>query len=532
MAKVLQLRRGTTAQNDAFTGAEGEVTVDTEKKTLRLHDGATAGGTEIGGTPKNLATVATTGSYNDLTDKPDIPSVSGYVPKSGDRGDLRGYAGTGDSGDISGGGITVNGTFPDYFCNDNPYTGISAPNGTTYTAWTKVVEIGSGMYQALESIMLGDKWKWEGGVAPIPFGSNSDGANLVAGSLLIFRWTGTSGIASWLSPNARYATSDALSEYAKKTEIPAAITVDSSLSSSSKNPVQNKVINEALSGKLSTSGGTLTGRLVIDNSWGIGTSSTSTHLNLSAGSKSSGFGAARGAELLLEGDGIGGSGCFRIQAAKGESGSSSRKSYTLVGEPDGTLKWGTNPLLHTGNFSSYLGDYAKKTEIPDISGKADASSLAAVATSGSYTDLSNKPTLATVATSGSYNDLSDKPTIPTQTSQLTNNSGFLTSHQDISGKVNVTGSRGALAGYETTGTDTTISATSKDSSVTGSNVTVSNGSASTSWTKIVSLTAAVTVTLGSSWKWQGGSAPTIAAGGILVCCWCGSSGIASFASPS
>src|SRR5690606_5006200 len=45
--------------------------------------------------------------------------------------------------------------------------------------------------------------------------------------------------------------------------------------------------------------------------------------------------------------------------------------------------------------------------------------LATVATSGSYNDLSNKPTiptlptLAPVATSGSYNDLSDKPTIPT-----------------------------------------------------------------------------------------------------------------------
>ena len=35
-----------------------------------------------------------------------------------------------------------------------------------------------------------------------------------------------------------------------------------------------------------------------------------------------------------------------------------------------------------------------------------------VATSGSYNDLSGKPTLATVATSGSYNDLSNKPNIP------------------------------------------------------------------------------------------------------------------------
>lgn len=39
-------------------------------------------------------------------------------------------------------------------------------------------------------------------------------------------------------------------------------------------------------------------------------------------------------------------------------------------------------------------------------------SFAAVATSGSYLDLSNRPTLATVATTGSYNDLTNKPTIP------------------------------------------------------------------------------------------------------------------------
>jgi len=40
-------------------------------------------------------------------------------------------------------------------------------------------------------------------------------------------------------------------------------------------------------------------------------------------------------------------------------------------------------------------------------------SLSAVATSGSYNDLSNKPTLATVATTGSYSDLSGKPSFAT-----------------------------------------------------------------------------------------------------------------------
>jgi len=44
MATQVQFRRGTTTQNNAFTGAIGEITYDTQVKTLRLHDGSTAGG--------------------------------------------------------------------------------------------------------------------------------------------------------------------------------------------------------------------------------------------------------------------------------------------------------------------------------------------------------------------------------------------------------------------------------------------------------------------------------------------------------
>lgn len=47
MAKQVQLRRGTNTQHSAFTGAEGEVTYNTEKKTLVTHDGTTVGGTEL-----------------------------------------------------------------------------------------------------------------------------------------------------------------------------------------------------------------------------------------------------------------------------------------------------------------------------------------------------------------------------------------------------------------------------------------------------------------------------------------------------
>jgi len=44
MATQLQIRRGTTAQMGAFTGAEGELAVNTSTDTVHVHDGATAGG--------------------------------------------------------------------------------------------------------------------------------------------------------------------------------------------------------------------------------------------------------------------------------------------------------------------------------------------------------------------------------------------------------------------------------------------------------------------------------------------------------
>ena len=47
MPTVVQFRRGTTSQNQSFTGAVGELSVDTDLSTLRVHDGQTAGGVEI-----------------------------------------------------------------------------------------------------------------------------------------------------------------------------------------------------------------------------------------------------------------------------------------------------------------------------------------------------------------------------------------------------------------------------------------------------------------------------------------------------
>lgn len=47
MATQVQYRRGTEAQNNAFTGALGEMTIDTTNGTMRVHNGVTAGGSNI-----------------------------------------------------------------------------------------------------------------------------------------------------------------------------------------------------------------------------------------------------------------------------------------------------------------------------------------------------------------------------------------------------------------------------------------------------------------------------------------------------
>ena len=44
MATQVQFRRGTTGEHSGFTGAVGEVTVDTQKKTVCIHDASTLGG--------------------------------------------------------------------------------------------------------------------------------------------------------------------------------------------------------------------------------------------------------------------------------------------------------------------------------------------------------------------------------------------------------------------------------------------------------------------------------------------------------
>jgi len=80
MAKLLKLRRGNTSQHGNFTGAEGEVTVDTDKDTLVVHDGSQAGGRPLA--REDMSNVSSASIASRLNDDSIAPSkiAAGVLP--------------------------------------------------------------------------------------------------------------------------------------------------------------------------------------------------------------------------------------------------------------------------------------------------------------------------------------------------------------------------------------------------------------------------------------------------------------------
>ena len=75
MATQIQRRRGTTAEHSTFTGALGELTVDTDKKTVVVHDGSTAGGSPLAVAATVASTYAPIASPT-LTGTPTAPTAA------------------------------------------------------------------------------------------------------------------------------------------------------------------------------------------------------------------------------------------------------------------------------------------------------------------------------------------------------------------------------------------------------------------------------------------------------------------------
>ncbi len=126
MPTTVQFRRGTTAQNNAFTGANGEISVDTDDGRLVVHDGSTAGGTRQALASETIFRVVaddSTGIYlQGGTDELRISGGNGISTSTDSGGSLTVSLDTSDSATFNGGvivdNITIDGTEIDLSSGD------------------------------------------------------------------------------------------------------------------------------------------------------------------------------------------------------------------------------------------------------------------------------------------------------------------------------------------------------------------------------------------------------------------------------
>lgn len=171
---------------------------------------------------------------------------------------------------------------------------------------------------------------------------------------------------------------------------------------------------------------------------------------------------------------------------------------------NGVLAYATD-TKHLHVLSGTAGtttELANTTDIPDITGKADTTYV--------NTELAKKANSSHTHTIANVTGLQD---------------ALNAASTQASNAIPKSGNRGALAGYSSSATGTTVNATSGDSLYASANVTVANGATGQTWTKVVKLSAG-TVSLGTNWAWVGGEAPELKYPCLLVCHWNQDKGIA------
>lgn len=125
-----------------------------------------------------------------------------------------------------------------------------------------------------------------------------------------------------------------------------------------------------------------------------------------------------------------------------------------------------------------------------LNAKADTSSLATVATTGDYGDLLNKPTIPAAQVQSDWNQatttavdyIKNKPTIPSKTSQLNNDSWFITSSYHDSSKQDTLSAGTGISITSNTVANTWIT------SVQSGGITFTNGTVnlrSINWTTLI-----------------------------------------------
>lgn len=321
----------------------------------------------------DIATVATSGSYNDLSDKPTIPSVY-TLPAASNT--VMGGVKIGNNISVSSGTISIT--------KSNVTSALGYTPPASDTVYNNATTSTAGLMSASDKVKL----------------------NSIAANANNYTHPSTHP-ASMITGLAGVATSGSYNDLTDKPTIPVSSTVDSELSSTSTNPVQNKVINAALNSKADSSalsaylplaGGACTGSVSAPN-FQTGTGAT----NYFQCRKFRGEGDANTYYHAVD---FGYSGHDSVDFYEYDPNwnfykctSGTKSSAVLVGNINGNGWNGgavlsgtpTAPTAATGTNTTQIATTAFVQTA--VSSKVSASSLATVATSGSYNDLTNKPTI-------------------------------------------------------------------------------------------------------------------------------------------
>ena len=321
----------------------------------------------------SLATVATSGSYNDLSDKPTIPSAYTLPTASST---VMGGVKIGSNISITSGTISIT--------KSNVTSALGYTPPASDTVYNNATTSTAGLMSAADKVKLN---------------SIAENANNYAHP--------STHSASMITGLAGVATSGSYNDLTDKPTIPASSTVDSELSSTSTNPVQNKVINAALNSKADSS--MLNAYLPLAG--GACTGSVSAP-NFQTGSAAANYFQCR--KFRGEGDAntyyhavdFGYSGHDSVDFYEYDANwnfyqctTGTKSGAVLVGNINGNGWNGgavlsgtpTAPTAVVGTNTTQIATTAFVQTA--VSSKVSASSLATVATSGSYNDLTNKPTI-------------------------------------------------------------------------------------------------------------------------------------------
>ena len=380
------------------TGATGPAGSDASVTTSSIQ-------TALGYTPVNpstLASVATAGTYASLTGKPSLSTVatSGLYSDLSGKPTLATVATSGDYADLTGKPTLFSGSYNDL--TNKPSVAAAAGSATQDFA-TKALTVSGDILPSVAGVTnIGSASKKFAAIYAKEMYLDAstlyvDGVPVLGSSANTITFT------SDINQGMRIATSGTGN-----------LVLDSAASTTIQTTGQNGDVliqssgQGALTRLTSATQVTITAPTVAT----VGDQTISGNLTVTGNFTVAGTPTTVNSTVLTVKDNI-------ITVNKGEAGSGVTLRYAGLDVDRGDLArqrllWDeTSGKWVAGPTSQEVALATESYVTTAISGKANTSSLATVATSGSYADLTNKPTYATVASTGAYSDLTGKPSLAT-----------------------------------------------------------------------------------------------------------------------